>query len=345
MTSVSLGQLQQVLADLRSRHAPYLLWETVTPASGGPLARVTSGEADYAVVDANEFAYSQHLFPDVVLALKLPDTRGAHWIVPKRARSLLVRVNAFFDELRKSSRLPPLLAAATPDSPDFALQVSQQLQKDIALELPALRPHFEEAARETGVDWRLLAALGYVESKWQTQAASADGAQGVMMLTGETATSLGVTDRNDARQNILAGARYFVKVREQIPDRIQEPDRTWFTLAAYNMGYGHLEDARKLTQTRGKSADVWADVRGALPLGDGVFPAPTGFTVDMRLAYDSLRRLRDVDIAWLADAHYGVLPQPRSLIRQALERDHSDVERLVYPGLRPVGCGDDPPGT
>ena len=256
----------QVLADLRSRHAPYLLWETVTPASGGPLARVTSGEADYAVVDANEFAYSQHLFPDVVLALKLPDTRGAHWIVPKRARSLLVRVNAFFDELRKSNRLPPLLAAATPDSPDFALQVSQQLQKDIALELPALRPHFEEAARETGVDWRLLAALGYVESKWQAQAASADGAQGVMMLTGETATSLGVTDRNDARQNILAGARYFVKVREQIPDRIQEPDRTWFTLAAYNMGYGHLEDARKLAQARGKSADVWADVRGALPL-------------------------------------------------------------------------------
>lgn len=81
------------------------------------------------------------------------------------------------------------------------------------------------------------------------------------------------------------------------------------------------------------------------PLGDDVFPAPTGFTVDMRVAYDSLRRLRDVDIAWLADAHYGVLPQPRTAIRQALERDHSDVERLVYPGLRPVGCGDDPPGT
>jgi glyoxylase-like metal-dependent hydrolase (beta-lactamase superfamily II) len=81
------------------------------------------------------------------------------------------------------------------------------------------------------------------------------------------------------------------------------------------------------------------------PLGAGIYPAPIGFTVDMRVAYDSLRRLRDVDIAWLADAHYGVLPQPAKAIREALERDHSDVSRLEYPGLRPVGCGDDPPGT
>ena len=260
------GPQLRILDDLRARGAAYLQWEILLPEQGDPLARVSEGKADFAVVDADEFRYAQHLFPGVMIAFTLPDPRQAHWMVGRHAPDLLARVNAFFDELRNDNGLEPLLAAAAPESPEFALQVSQRLRRDIAIELPALRPHFEAAAQETGVDWRLLAALGYVESKWQTLAASADGAQGVMMLTGETAATLGVTDRNDARQNILAGARYFVKVRDQIPDRIQEPDRTWFTLAAYNVGYGHLEDARKLAQSQGKNPDAWADVREALPL-------------------------------------------------------------------------------
>lgn len=256
----------RILDDLRARGASYLQWEILPHEEGDPLAWVSEGKAEFAVIDANQFLYAQHLFPDVAQAFTLPDPRQAHWYVGRRATDLLARVNAFLEELRNDNGLEPLLAAAAPESPDFELQISQRLQKDIAVELPALRPHFEAAAQETGVDWRLLAAIGYVESHWQKLAASADGAQGVMMLTGETAATLGVTDRSDPRQNILAGARYFVRVRDQIPERILEPDRTWFTLAAYNVGYGHLEDARKLAQAKGKNPDLWANVREALPL-------------------------------------------------------------------------------
>ena len=55
-------------------------------------------------------------------------------------------------------------------------------------------------------------------------------------------------------------------LRNQIPRRILEPDRTWFTFAAYNVGVGHLEDARVLTQMHGKNPDSWSDVREHLPL-------------------------------------------------------------------------------
>ena len=55
-------------------------------------------------------------------------------------------------------------------------------------------------------------------------------------------------------------------VRDTIPQRIPEPDRTWFALAAYNIGYGHLEDARVLAQRQGKDPDSWDDVRAVLPL-------------------------------------------------------------------------------
>jgi membrane-bound lytic murein transglycosylase F len=87
-----------------------------------------------------------------------------------------------------------------------------------------------------------------------------------MMLTSDTATSLGVSDRTNLRQNIFGGARYLAQVMATIPKRIAEPDRTWLALAAYNVGYGHLEDARVLAQMRGKNPDSWDDVRVQLPL-------------------------------------------------------------------------------
>jgi len=66
--------------------------------------------------------------------------------------------------------------------------------------------------------------------------------------------------------SIEGGTRYFAKIKKRIPKRIQEPDRTWFALASYNVGYGHLEDARILTEKGGKDPDKWIDVKEFLPL-------------------------------------------------------------------------------
>ena len=87
-----------------------------------------------------------------------------------------------------------------------------------------------------------------------------------MMLTEDTARRVGVTDRLDPRSSILGGARYLREVRNKIPGRVREPDRTWLALAAYNIGFGHLEDARILTQRLGGNPDSWNDVRARLPL-------------------------------------------------------------------------------
>lgn len=256
----------EVLEALRDNGAPWLEWRELRLDEHDPLALVASGEAEFAIVDESEFPYLQHVYPGVAVVLTLPDPREAHWIVERRAVDLATRIDSFFATRKNDGTLAKVLQSAMPDSPDFEFLTAQRLQQDIERQLPALRPHFESAAAETGLDWRLLAALGYVESKWLGDAASGDGARGIMMLTADTATSLGVTDRADPAQSILGGARYFVEVRNKIPQRIPEPDRTWLALAAYNVGYGHLEDARVLAQSRGGSPDRWADVRAALPL-------------------------------------------------------------------------------
>jgi membrane-bound lytic murein transglycosylase F len=87
-----------------------------------------------------------------------------------------------------------------------------------------------------------------------------------MMLTQKTATEMGVSDRTDPLQSIRAGAAYLRKIHDRIPARIPEPDRMWMAVAAYNVGFGHLEDARVLTQKQGGNPDAWADVQKRLPL-------------------------------------------------------------------------------
>jgi membrane-bound lytic murein transglycosylase F len=148
--------------------------------------------------------------------------------------------------------------------PRLPRHLANAFQEHITTRLPALRPSFEAAARETGFDWRTLAALGYQESKWKPSAVSPRGAQGIMMLMPQTATKMGVNNVFAPDQNIMGGARYLALMKERIPKRILDPDRTWLAMAAYNMGIGHLEDARIITQMRKKNPDRWVDVRANL---------------------------------------------------------------------------------
>ena len=257
---------EELLQRMKSTVAPTLDWVETAPSTADPLEDVQNNEADYAVIDSREFSYSRHLYPDILVGFTLPDKRAVQWIVRRGAPDLLAAVNTYFVTLSKSGQLARLQREASGTMHRFEYLESLRFQEHIAARLTLYRDFFEEASEQTGVDWRLLAAIGYQESKWNPSAESANGASGVMMLTATTAESLGVSDRGDARQSILAGAHYFVEVRDKIPTRIPEPDRTWMALASYNVGFGHLEDARIVTQIRGKNPDSWKDVQESLPL-------------------------------------------------------------------------------
>jgi len=132
--------------------------------------------------------------------------------------------------------------------------------------LPAYAAVFHQAQQQSGIEWRLVAAIAYQESHWDPQATSETNVRGMMMLTEETARRLRVVDRLDARQSIGAGARYLADLKNSLPARIAEPDRTWIALAAFNIGIGHLEDARVLAARRKLNPDSWSDLKKTLPL-------------------------------------------------------------------------------
>jgi membrane-bound lytic murein transglycosylase F len=132
--------------------------------------------------------------------------------------------------------------------------------------LPKLREDFIAAQSISGIDWRLIAAVAYHESQWEAEATSPTGVRGIMMLTEETADRLGVKNRLDPRESILAGARYINLLKDLQPDGVREPDRTWLALAAYNIGPGSFNAARTLAKQLGADPTAWYEMKRILPL-------------------------------------------------------------------------------
>ncbi|HXQ31234.1 MAG TPA: membrane-bound lytic murein transglycosylase MltF [Steroidobacteraceae bacterium] len=228
------------------------------------LDRVWSGDVDTTVADTDEFSLTRNFHRELRIAFNLPGVEQLAWALPRGDRELKARADAFLLAVRPD--MPGLITRYYAPSDRSDYDTAPSLVRHFQDRMPALREFFETTAREFGEDWRVLAAIGYQESKWDAAAVSPTGVRGIMMLTAETAAALGVADRSDAAQSIRGGARYLRRMRDTIPERVSEPDRTWLALAAYNIGYGHLEDARILTQTFGRDPDSWQDVREFLPL-------------------------------------------------------------------------------
>lgn len=230
------------------------------------LERVARGELDGALVDSARFTIARKHFPQVEVAFDVGKPVHYSWRVGRvDQKPLLDRMKAFFAGIEKDGTLRRLNDLHFAHAARISAIDSGTLIERINTLLPRLKPHFLEAERVSGFDWRLIAAIGYQESHWDPRATSPTGVRGLMMLTEETADRLRVPDRLDARESILGGARYLGLLADALPPRIAEPDRTWLALAAYNLGIGHLEDARILAQRRGLSPDKWQDVKLALP--------------------------------------------------------------------------------
>jgi membrane-bound lytic murein transglycosylase F len=246
---------------------PDLTWvENDSTDSQALLEGVADGSIDFTIADSTEFALAHDAHPELRIAFDFPGSQSLAWAASNRDDGFLQDVSGYFTRLRAGGDLASIVNHYYGRSEDPDYGTAPVFMRHLQSRLPLYKKWFEEAAAQSSQDWRLLAAIGYQESKWNPAASSAAGAKGLMQLTVDTATATNVTNPTDARQSIFGGARYFGQVYAKIPARIPDPDRTWFALAAYNIGYGHLEDARVLAQKAGRDPDSWDDVREFLPL-------------------------------------------------------------------------------
>lgn len=225
-----------------------------------PLAlieRVDNGELDYVALNSNEFDARRALFPNVGVSLNLQDTSELAWAFLKtRDQSLYAAAQAFLAKKQADGSLGRLVAFYS-QGDTFDPYSVRSFQRDIAQRLPRYQSLFEKNADKHGMDWRLLAAIAYQESRWQPLAVSPTGVQGMMMLTANTAAHMGVADRTSVPQSIRGGADYYQQILNALPSSVREPDRTWMALAAYNMGPAHIDRARMHALKAGDNADKW----------------------------------------------------------------------------------------
>jgi membrane-bound lytic murein transglycosylase F len=231
------------------------------------LAQVENDSLDAAVIFDHQFRVNRLFFKNVERGFLLGKPSSMAWAVPSRqSLGFLQQANRFLDGLQKSGELARLVARYFGHDDYLEYVGTRTFLTHLDSRLPRYTSLFQDAARQTGFDWQLLAAVGYQESHWDRDAVSPTGVRGLMMLTSPTAKEVGVTNRRDPAQSIDGGSRYLRNLKERLPESITGNDRLYMALAAYNVGLGHLYDARDIAQSRDGDPDLWRDVRRALPL-------------------------------------------------------------------------------
>jgi membrane-bound lytic murein transglycosylase F len=252
-----------------STQYPNLKWEESSDYTPSQLLEmVAEGEIDYTLEDSIAVSLQQRIHPKVAVAFDLRDEHAITWYMSrKHDYSLDAALLDFFNISNQNDSLARLTEKHFSHVESFDYFDTITFISAINNKLPDYQHLFEKYADtvET-VDWKLLAAIAWQESHWDPLATSPTGVRGIMMLTKPTAATMGIEDRLDPEGSIKGGAAYLSYIMKRLPDSIAEDDRIWFTLAAYNMGYGHMLDVRKLTQKLGGNPDRWLDVKANLPL-------------------------------------------------------------------------------
>jgi membrane-bound lytic murein transglycosylase F len=221
----------------------------------------------YVAMDARMEDLANQFVPNLRITLPLSENAPITWLLGSSPNpELKARVETFIARIKQDGTLARIEERYFGHVRRLKQVDIEKFFGEIETTLPKLRKHFHTAERITGIDWRLLAALAYQESHWDSFATSYTNVRGLMMLTEETADRLGVSNRLDARESILGGARYVNILKDMLPPEVEEPDRTWLALAGYNIGPGHLNAARTIGRQLNVDANTWYDMKRILPL-------------------------------------------------------------------------------
>jgi len=242
-------------------------WKTLSDYSSEELLQmVWNRSLPLTMVESHTLAMNRRYYPELVVHFTLGPPKKLTWAMNPQSRNLQREVSRWFARTDTHNLIQGLTEYYFSHLEDFDYVDLVRFRRRIHNRLPKYQPYFKEAAAKYGLDWQLVAAQAYQESHWNPRAKSFTGVRGIMMLTLETAKSMGLKNRLAAKEAIFAGTRYMAKLHRMVGEDVPEPDRTLMALAAYNIGFGHLQDARVLARRLEKPADSWHGVRSAFPL-------------------------------------------------------------------------------
>jgi len=229
------------------------------------IRQVATGDIGITLADEHIALLNRRYYPGARVVSPVSEPQAIGWAVHKSAAKLRRRINRFFKQIKGNGKYAEIYDRYFSNLEMFDYVDVRAYHRRLRTRLPIYQAIIEEAALLNNFDWRLIAAQMYQESHFNPAARSHAGAYGLMQLTRQTAKSLGVTDILDPLQNIQAGVLH-LKMLYDFFSNAPEPDRMFIALAAYNVGQGHLWDARDLARQFNLDPNRWASLEQTLPL-------------------------------------------------------------------------------
>ncbi len=229
------------------------------------VEEVAEGEIEVTIADSNVALLNRRYYPNIRIAFPIEKPQSLGWAVKKGERALLSKINEFFETIQENGTFEDIYNRYYAYAERFDHLDIKRFQERIESRLPRYEKTIKQAADLYGFDWRLIAALIYQESQFSPWAKSFSGVRGLMQLTLPTAQEMGVNNRLNPKESIIGGARYLRQLHD-LYDKAPEPDRTLSALAAYNVGKGHILDARRLASKMSLDPNKWSSLEKTLPL-------------------------------------------------------------------------------
>lgn len=229
------------------------------------IQRVEEEKIDITIADSNIAFRNRRYYPKIVVSNPISTTEYLGWAVHPKSLQLLNKINLFFEEIKRNGTFQRIYNRYYANIEHFDFVDLRTYHRRIRTRLPKYEPIIKDASKKHAFDWRLIAAQMYQESHFNPNARSHAGAYGLMQLTRLTAKSLGVKNILNTSQNIHAGVQHLKNLYEKF-DNAHGNDRLFIALAAYNIGQGHIQDARKLARKMNHDPNKWSSMVKILPL-------------------------------------------------------------------------------
>ncbi|MEN8258924.1 MAG: membrane-bound lytic murein transglycosylase MltF [Thermodesulfobacteriota bacterium] len=228
------------------------------------IRQVANREIRVTMADSNIALLNQRYHPDIEQAFDLGPDHSLGWALKKGDKRFKAKINEFLKFAKESGLYDDIYNRYYNDN-QFDYVDLQVFHRRLRSRLPGYAGLIKREAEANDFDWRLITAIIYQESHFNPRARSDTGVRGLMQVTRDTARRMGVTDRMDPNKNVHAGVKYLRKLYGYW-SHINEPDRTKFALASYNIGLGHVRDAQKIARDMKLPDDKWSGVEQTLPL-------------------------------------------------------------------------------
>lgn len=224
------------------------------------VRQVSEGEIDYTIADENVAKMDLNYYKNIDASLKMSEDQEISFAVRKGTGTLLDTLDYWLHDKSNQSTIGEVKRKYFKRK-NLSSKATQEFSSMLGEgQLSEYDDIIKIESKKIGWDWRLISAIIYQESKFETWKTSWAGAYGIFQFMPATAAAYGINRNSSAESHIKAGVRKlnknFNQWLEEVPD---STEAIKFTLATFNAGRAHIDDARALCEKHGKDPNIWHD--------------------------------------------------------------------------------------